>query len=151
MHVSVLSVEKLGSTEKFCPNCGFDLSLTPQGSAAASTPPLCRTQQTQPRAQPRSRCLPKRPRAFPQGCDVGLRYARRCASRPSCRSSSSLARGDYSVALADARMGRRCSYFSPLAPPCFPCFVVVVLPRWYSAQLPPHLPFRDMSIGSHAP
>lgn len=49
--------KKLGGTEKFCPNCGFDLSR-PSRSAAASATAAPAGQQAQPQPQPQPQHVP---------------------------------------------------------------------------------------------
>ena len=57
--------KKLAGTEKFCPNCGFDLSW-PSRSAAASAPAAPAGQQAQPQAQPQQVSLASAPAHSPK-------------------------------------------------------------------------------------
>lgn len=57
--------KKLAGTEKFCPNCGFDLSW-PSRSAAASATAAPAGQQAQPQAQPQQVSLASAPAHSPK-------------------------------------------------------------------------------------
>lgn len=57
--------KKLAGTEKFCPNCGFDLSR-PSRSAAASATAAPAGQQAQPQAQPQQVPLASTPAHSPK-------------------------------------------------------------------------------------